>query len=161
MDARTAFLTRIARQSKEGCEGLAERAFAGGITVETANTVYRFVDGEFVSRTRNGTTEAEVPRAMRGSRLVGFLEQDGAQYDLTRVWRPGTAAVLWKPAMIGEGTFLFTSTTVSVTHAEPEPSPWLARTGSVAQKPKVATHRPVPASMTRIHLELSSLVPTS
>jgi len=163
MDAAQNFLAQLAERSAATWHALGARTFPGTTTVETANRVYSFRDGVFVSRAAKPTRSSEAPRAMRGLRLIGFLADEGGFWSLSPRWRAGAHAVLWKPPAsaderIDPKSFILTSPTSACSTEDPRPEPWVAaraasesgvRIRHIARPPSIV--RPAPASMTRIH----------
>jgi hypothetical protein len=109
MSPRT-FLVALARRSAETWRACG--AFRGEATVETANTVYRFHDGGFVSRARKPERAFEAPRAMRRLVLIGFLGDEDGLRSFSPRFRPGAHAVLWDPSGAAEEAFILTSEVV-------------------------------------------------
>ena len=168
------YLAQLARQSAAAWHALGAQTFPGELSIATDNSVYRFKNGMFLGRAKSQARSFECPKAMRGSRLIGFLHDEGGLWSLSPRWRKGSHAVLWKPSAetTGEGSelraFVLTSATTSFTLEEPEPkpqpdpsepipSPWVARPPSQsgvmirrgARPPSI--RQPLPPSMTRIH----------
>jgi hypothetical protein len=148
-ESPTMFLTRLAPTSGARWRALGAQMFAGEISIATANSVYRFHNGVFVSRAKKPARFFDAPKSMRGVRLIGFLSENA----LSVHWTAGASAVLWNGSL-GEDAFIFTSATIELTIEEPEPkpvesgpkpSPWHAHAGARALA------RPLPASMTRLH----------
>jgi hypothetical protein len=173
----THFLVELAALSAARWHALGAQTFPGELSIATDNSVYRFANGIFRGRVKNGSRSFEVPKAMRGTRLIGFLHDEGGLWSLSPRWREGAHAALWKPTApnieapdaIAEDAFILTSPTASFTLEEPEPkphpngpeptpSPWMTRPPQpksgvmirrVARPPSI--RQPLPASMTRIH----------
>lgn len=163
--ART-FLATLAPMSASAWHALGAQTFPGELSVATDNSVYRFKNGVFLGRAKKGGRSFDYPASMRGTRLVGFLYDEGGLWSLSPRWRAGAHAVLWKPGATDEESFILTSPTQALALEEPEPrpaqpeptpSPWAARGPAesgvrirpIAQPPSIRP--PVPASMTRIH----------
>lgn len=146
-------LVKIAKQSAFGTSPLATwrhlrgEAFRGETTIETANTLYRFIDGVFAARARRPlpgqVAPWESPPAMRGVELIGFLSNEGGLWSLSPRWRDGAWAVLTTP----HASFTLTSPTLSCTIARP-PSTKNVLTAPPTQPPTV--RRPAPPSMTKL-----------
>lgn len=148
----TAYLVKLAMRSAAAWHALGPRVFPGELSVETANSTYRFKDGVFLGRVRRPARWFDAPRAMRGLRLVGFLADEGGLYSLSPRWRAGAHAVLWKPGeTTDERAFTLTSPVVDVAAEEPEPkpTPWVDRPPP-SEPPSF--RRLSPPSMTRLHL---------
>jgi hypothetical protein len=167
----TTFLARLAPTSAARWRAIGAQTFPGELTFATTNSVYRFLNGVFVSRLKKPARSFDVPKGMRGVRLIGFLCESA--FSLT--WSSGSSAVLWN-GELGEDAFIFTSATVELTLEEPEPkpvdpdpmpSPWSALperaaracsgsgSGSgilVRRSARPPTlRRPLPPSTTRLH----------
>jgi hypothetical protein len=138
------FLAKLAPMSAGGWHALGAQIYPGELSVATDNSVYRFKGGVFLGRARKNARTFDVPKEMRGLRLVGFLHDEGGLWSLSPRWREGAHAVLWKPSETEEQAFLLTSRTREFTIDEPAPAP--DRTASVARM-----RRPIPGSTTRIH----------
>lgn len=148
----SAYLVKLAMRSAATWHALGRRLFPGELSVETANSTYRFNDGVFLGRARRPARWFDAPRAMRGLRLVGFLADEGGLYSLSPRWREGAHAVLWKPGeATDERSFTLTSPVVAVAAEEPEPkpTPWVDRPPP-SEPPSF--RRLSPRSMTRLHL---------
>lgn len=170
LDGPRHFLAKLAPMSAAGWHALGAQTFPGELSIATDNSVYRLKNGVFLGRCKRTARAFDVPESMRGTRLVGFLHDEGGLWSLSPRWRQGSHAVLWKPGATDEESFVLTSPTVEFTLEEPEPkpsqpgpmpSPW-ATTRAPSQsgvmlRPAVpsarppAIRRPEAASMTRIH----------
>jgi hypothetical protein len=162
------FLADIALMSAGGWHALGAQSYPGELSVATDDGVYRFVNGVFRGHAKEAARSFELPKTMRGLRLVGFLFDEGGMWSLSPRWRAGSLAVMWKDGEIDAESFVLTSPTNDFTIDEPDPRPsepgpkpipWAtARASSpsgikrrhAARPPSI--RRPLPASMTRIHL---------
>ncbi len=167
------FLAELAPMAAGGWLALGTRIYPGELSVATATArVYRFKNGIFQSRATKGARSFECPKEMRGLRLIGFLFDEGGMWSLSPRWQPGTHAILWKEGATDAQSFLLTSPTNDFTLDEPDPKPsepgpkpipWVSRAPSAsgimlrraARPPSI--RRPLPASMTRIHLNQGSI----
>ncbi|HEY8073733.1 MAG TPA: hypothetical protein VIF62_06485 [Labilithrix sp.] len=160
-DTPHAWLARLAQQSAAAWHALGSQSFPGESSVETANGVYRFRNGVFLSRARRPSRSFDAPKELRGVRLIGFLADEGGFWSLSPRFREGAHCVLWKPDPAGEcdpRSFVLTSPCLSIATDDPEPMPWSrpsgVRTRHIARPP---TYRePEPPSMTRLHPVLTS-----
>ncbi len=109
MDPRKRFLAELAGTRRDHWLALGMAIFARETHLETANTVYRFVDGVCYTMTRKGLFGRTRGNA-QGMRLIGWLVEDecGA-LTLSLHPRQGAAAVLWRAQAEGEGAFSLTS----------------------------------------------------
>jgi hypothetical protein len=166
LDGPRTYLAKLAPMSAAAWHALGAQMFPGELSVQTDNSVYRLKNGVFLGRAQKGARSFDSPQTMRGTRLVGFLHDEGGLWSLSPRWRAGSHAVLWKPGATDEESFVLTSPTVELTREEPEPkpiepgpapSPWATRAPSpsgvrirsTARPPSIRP--PLPASMTRIH----------
>jgi hypothetical protein len=161
-------LADLAPMAAGGWHALGAQTYPGELSVATDEGVYRFVNGVFRGCAKEAARSFELPKAMRGLRLVGFLFDEGGMWSLSPRWRAGALAVMWKDGEIDAESFVLTSPTNDFTIDEPDPRPsepgpkpipWAtARASSPsgikrrqsARPPSI--RRPLPASMTRIHL---------
>lgn len=129
-------------------------AFAGTATFETANTVYRFVDGVFAGR-MDRREPAKTPAwdtspSLAGVELIGFFANEGGFWSFSPKWRAGSLAVFVTRAK----TFTLTSPTRAYRMARPSgPVRAAPEQSDVFDRPRsrpVAVRRPAPLSMTRI-----------
>ena len=154
------WLAKIAPQSAAAWHALGGRAFPGEISLETSNGLYRFRNGVFQSRARRPLRSFDAPKEMRGMRLIGFLADEGGFWSLSPRWREGSHAVLWKPGdAVDPKSFMLTSPTISIAIEDPQPEPWMHKTGRsgvhtrrIARPPSI--REPEPPSMTRLHLHV-------
>ncbi|MDB5214355.1 MAG: hypothetical protein JWO86_2282 [Myxococcaceae bacterium] len=162
------FLAELAPMAAGGWHALGAQIYPGELSVATDDGVYRFVNGVFLGRAQKAARTFERPKAMHGLRLVGFLFDEGGMWSLSPRWQAGAHAVLWRDGEIDAQSFVLTSPTNDFTIEEPDPkphepgpkpTPWAtARPSSPsgiklrrpARPPSI--RRPLPASMTRIHL---------
>jgi hypothetical protein len=154
------FLAELAPMAAGGWQALGAQIYPGELSVATDNGVYRFKNGVFQSRAKNDARSFECPKAMRGLRLIGFLFDEGGMWSLSPRWQAGAHAILWKEGETDAQSFVLTSPTKDFTLDEPDPkpTPWATRAPSqsgimlrpTARPPSI--RRPLPASMTRIHL---------
>lgn len=164
------FLSDVAPMVAGGWHALGAQTYPGELSVATDDGVYRFVNGVFRGRARaqESARSFDLPKTMRGLRLVGFLFDEGGMWSLSPRWRAGALAVMWKDGETDAESFVLTSPTSDFTLDEPDPKPsepgpkpipWAtARASSpsgikrrhAARPPSI--RRPLPASMTRIHL---------
>jgi hypothetical protein len=165
LDSPRTFLAKLAPMSAAGWHALGALTFPGEVSIATDNSVYRLNDGVFLGRVQKGGRTFDCPSAMRSTRLVGFLHDEGGLWSLSPRWRPGSHAVLWKPGAIDEESFVLTSPIVELTREEPEPrpsptgpepSPWATqgRALSGVRLRRIAPpslRQPAAASTTRIH----------
>lgn len=162
------FLAELAPMVAGGWQALGAQIYPGELSIATDNGVYRFKNGIFQSRAKKAARSFECPKAMRGLRLIGFLFDEGGMWSLSPRWQAGAHAVLWKEGETDAQSFVLTSPTKDFTLEEPDPKPvgpgpkpipWATtrapsqsgfmRRGT-ARPPSI--RRPLPASMTRIHL---------
>jgi hypothetical protein len=162
------FLTDLVPMAAGGWHALGAQIYPGELSVATDEGVYRFVNGVFRGCAKEAARSFELPKTMRGLRLIGFLFDEGGMWSLSPRWRAGALAVMWKDGEIDAESFVLTSPTSDFTIDEPHPTPsvpgpkpipWAtARASSpsgiklrhAARPPSI--RRPLPASMTRIHL---------
>jgi len=166
------FLAELAPMAAGGWLALGARIYPGELSIATDNGVYRFKNGIFQSRAKKAARSFECPKEMRGLRLIGFLFDEGGMWSLSPRWQPGAHAILWKEGETDAQSFLLTSPTKDFTLEEPDPKPsepgpkpipWVTATPSssgvmlrrAARPPSI--RRPLPASMTRIHLGQGSI----
>lgn len=153
----TKMLAKLARQSVATWNAMSEEAFRGEARFETANTIYRFIDGVFASSAQKPSRSFEYPEALRGIRLVGFLAYENGLWSLSSRWRSGSLAVFWRSrANTDERSFIVTSATVAFTLEAPPaqaPKTRLSASGIVrrAESGPPTLRRPAPPSMTRLH----------
>lgn len=148
--APASFLAKLAPMAAGGWHALGAQMFPGELSLATTNTVYRFNNGVFQGRARKNARTFECPKAMRGLRLIGFLHDEGGLWSLSPRWREGAHAVLWQPGETDEQSFVLTSPTRELTLEERGPS--------AARSVNIAIRRPLPASTTRIHNAIASVV---
>lgn len=148
--APASFLAKLAPMAAGGWHALGAQMFPGELSLATTNTVYRFKNGVFQGRARKNARTFECPKAMRGLRLIGFLHDEGGLWSLSPRWREGAHAVLWQPGETDEQSFVLTSPTRELTLEERGPS--------AARSVNIAIRRPLPASTTRIHNAIASVV---
>lgn len=148
--APESFLAKLAPMAAGGWHALGAQMFPGELSLATTNTVYRFKNGVFQGRARKNARTFECPKAMRGLRLIGFLHDEGGLWSLSPRWREGAHAVLWQPGETDEQSFVLTSPTRELTLEERGPS--------AARSVNIAIRRPLPASTTRIHNAIASVV---
>jgi hypothetical protein len=158
----TKILANLARQSVATWNAMAEESFRGEAKFETANTIYRFIDGVFASSAQKPSRSFEYPDALRGIRLIGFLAYENGLWSLSPRWRPGVLAVFWRPTGTDERSFVVTSATVSFSLEAPAAQPAKKRlsvSGIVrrAESRPPTLRRPAPPSMTRLHPAESSI----
>ncbi len=162
------FLADLALMAAGGWHALGAQTFPGELSVATDDGVYRFVNGVFRGSAKEAARSFALPKTMRGLRLIGFLFDEGGMWSLSPRWRAGALAVMWKDGEVDAESFVLTSPTRDFTIDEPDPrpsqpgpkpTPWAtARPSSpsgiklrrAARPPSI--RRPLPASMTRIHL---------
>lgn len=168
LDAPTSFLAKIAARSAATWHALGAQSFPGELSLATGNSVYRFKNGVFLSRAKKAARSFECPKAMRAMRLIGFLKDENGMWSLSPRWREGAHAVLWKPGSTDAASFILTSAVASFTieepdpkplRPEPSPSPWTSRKAPTQSGVMIrhtarppSFRRPLPPSMTRIHL---------
>ena len=148
--APASFLAKLAPMAAGGWHALGAQMFPGELSLATTNTVYRFKNGVFQGRARKNARTFECPKAMRALRLIGFLHDEGGLWSLSPRWREGAHAVLWQPGETDEQSFVLTSPTRELTLEERGPS--------AARSVNIAIRRPLPASTTRIHNAIASVV---
>jgi hypothetical protein len=157
MDPRSVLAT-LAKTSATTWLSIGECAFFGDVTIETKNTMYRFHNGVFVSRSRKPTRTSESPLSMRGIRLIGFLSPSSGRWSLSPRWSMGSLAVLWRAGGIDETSFLLTSASLDYSlmeptpRSKPAPAPPPDRSDvfrRVVSRPPTL-RRPAPPSMTRV-----------
>jgi hypothetical protein len=93
-------IIKLAKHSSAAWRRIRGEAFLGHAVLETSNTLYRFEDGVLRGRApkasvKNGAIPWELPPAMEGLELIGFLGDEGGAWSLSPWWRPGSLAVLW------------------------------------------------------------------
>jgi len=112
MDARKAFLAELEGSSRDSWLRLGMQFFGNEMHMETANTVYRCLDGIVYTVTKKrGAASGE----MKGLRLLGWLCHDrNGELTLSLHPRRGAPAVLWRPQLSGEDAFMFTSAFVTL-----------------------------------------------
>lgn len=148
--APESFLATLAPMAAGGWHALGAQIFPGELSLATTNTVYRFKNGVFQGRARKNARTFECPKTMRALRLIGFLHDEGGLWSLSPRWREGAHAVLWQPGETDEQSFLLTSPTRELTLEERAPR--------AARSVNLAIRRPLPASTTRIHNAIASVV---
>ena len=144
------FLAKLAPMAAGGWHALGAQIFPGELSLATTNTVYRFKNGVFQGRARKNARTFECPKAMRALRLIGFLHDEGGLWSLSPRWSEGAHAVLWQPGETDEQSFLLTSPTRELTIEERAPT--------AARSVNIKIRRPLPASTTRIHNAIPSVV---
>ena len=164
MTLPTKMLMKLARQSAATWSAMAAEAFRGEAKFETANTIYRFIDGVFASSAQKPARSFDYPEALRGVRLIGFLVYENGLWSLSPRWRAGALGVFWRGGA-DERSFIVTSATVGFSlDAPPARAPMKSITISgVVRKPESrppTLRRPAPPSMTRIMPADAHLVPT-
>jgi hypothetical protein len=175
LDQPKKYLARLAPMSAAGWHALGAQTFPGELSIATDNSVYRFNNGIFLGRAQKSARSFEYPPAMRAMRLVGFLnDEEGGLWSLSPRWRAGTHAVLWKPDLADDQSFVLTSPTTGFSLEEPQawsadpeptPSPWVLAErersgvvpGPIARPP--AIRPPLPSSMTRLHSASAASAP--
>ena len=152
----TKMLTKLARQSAATWNALAAEAFRGEAKFETANTIYRFIDGVFASSAQKPSRSFEYPDALRGIRLIGFLSYENGLWSLSPRWRAGACALFWRAGGTDERSMIVTSATVAFSLEAPPKVP--ARTSVTisgvvrrAESRPPTLRRPAPPSLTRLH----------
>jgi len=150
----TKMLVKLARHSAATWNAMASEAFRGEAKFETANTIYRFIDGVFASSAQKPSRSFDYPSALRGIRLIGFLAYENGLWSLSPRWTEGSLGVFWKTGGIDERSFIVTSATVSFSLEAPKPEPkkMLSISGVVrrAESRPPTLRRPAPPSMTRL-----------
>lgn len=148
-------LQKLARQSAATWNAMAAEAFRGEVKLETANTIYRFIDGCFASSAQKPSRSFEWSDALRSVRLIGFLAYEDGLWSLSPRWRSGSLAVFWRPDAIEDRSIILTSATIAF--ALDAPPVHLARKSitisGVVRKPESSPptlRRPAPPSMTRL-----------
>lgn len=148
-------LQKLARQSAATWNAMAAEAFRGEVKLETANTIYRFIDGVFASSAQKPSRSFEYSDALRNVRLIGFLAYEDGLWSLSPRWREKSLAVLWRPGATEDRSILVTSATVAF--ALDAPPVRAARKSvtisGVVRKPESSPptlRRPAPPSMTRL-----------
>ena len=112
MDARKRFLAELEASSRDAWLRLGVQFFGAEMHLETANTVYRFLDGICYTVTKK---RGHVSGEMKGLRLLGWLVQEASgELVLSLYPRRGAPAVLWRPQLDGEDAFMFTSAFVAL-----------------------------------------------
>jgi hypothetical protein len=149
-------LAKLARESAATWNALAAEAFRGEARFETANTIYRFIDGVFASSAQKPSRSFEYPDALHGIRLIGFLAYENGLWSLSPRWRPGVLGVFWRSGGMDERSFVVTSATVSFSLESPAARSSKNRisvSGVVrrAESRPPTLRRPAPPSMTRLH----------
>jgi hypothetical protein len=157
MTIPTKMLVKLARQSAATWNAMAGEAFRGEARFETANTIYRFIDGVFASSAQKPSRSFEYPDALRGLRLIGFFAYENGFWSLSPRWRPGSLAVFWRgKASLDDRSVIVTSATVAFSLEAPPARP-AKRPASVsrilrrAESSPPTLRRPAPPSMTRLH----------
>ena len=147
-------LQKLARQSAATWNAMATEAFRGEVKLETANTIYRFIDGVFASSAQKPSRSFEYADAMRGIRLIGFLAYEDGLWSLSPRWREKSLAVFWRPGAVEDRSIIVTSATVAFALEAPPPAARKSITISgVVRKPESSPptlRRPRPPSMTRL-----------
>jgi hypothetical protein len=151
----TKMLVKLARQSAATWNAMAAEAFRGEAKFETANTIYRFIDGVFASSAQKPSRSFDYPDALRGIRLIGFLAYENGLWSLSPRWRSGSLAVFWRPGASDERSIIVTSATVAFALEAPpaRPSKKIVSISGIVRKPESrppTLRRPAPPSMTRI-----------
>jgi hypothetical protein len=150
----TKMLAKLARQSAATWNAMAAEAFRGEAKFETANTIYRFIDGVFASSAQKPSRSFEYPDALRGIRLIGFLAYENGLWSLSPRWREGVLAVFWRTGGVDERSFIVTSATVAFSlTAPPAPPKRPVSVSRIVRRPESlppTLRRPAPPSMTRI-----------
>jgi hypothetical protein len=154
-DAAEKALIKLARQTAATWQRIRGEAFHGHTTIETGNTLYRFVDGVFSGRApRPAAGEApawESPANMKGVELLGFLADEGGLWSLSPRWRSGALAVI----TTNEKAFTLTTPTLTCEIQRPEPplrvAPQRSDVFAIPASRPPAVRRPAPPSMTRLH----------
>ena len=130
-------LQKLARQSAATWNAMAAEAFRGEVKLETANTIYRFIDGVFASS------------AQKPSRSFEY-----GLWSLSPRWREKSLAVFWRPGAVEDRSIIVTSATVAFALEAPPPAARKSITISgVVRKPESSPptlRRPRPPSMTRL-----------
>lgn len=155
MTLPTKMLVKLARQSAATWNAMAAEAFRGEARFETANTIYRFIDGVFASAAHKPARSFDYPEALRGIRLIGFLAYEDGLWSLSPRWRAGSLAVFWRVGGMDERSFIVTSATVGFSLSAPaEPPRKIVSISGIVRKPESrppTLRRPAPPSMTRMH----------
>lgn len=156
MTLPTKMLAKLARQSAATWNAMAAEAFRGEARFETANTIYRFIDGVFASAAQKPSGSFDYPDALRGIRLIGFLAYEDGLWSLSPRWRAGALAVFWRTGGTDERSFIVTSGTVGFSltaPAEPQKKKSVSISGIVRRPESLppTLRRPAPPSMTRMH----------
>ena len=113
MDARKRFLADLEASSRDSWLRLGAQFFGAEAHLETANTVYRFLDGICYTVTRKGSFDQR--RGVEGLRLLGWLIKDETGSLVLSLYpHRGAPAVLWRPQLSGEDAFMFTSAFVAL-----------------------------------------------
>lgn len=156
MTLPTKMLVKLARQSAATWNAMAAEAFRGEARFETANTVYRFIDGVFASCAHKPDRSFDYPSALRGIRLIGFLSYEEGLWSLSPRWRHGSLAVFWKTGGMDERSFIVTSQT-SAFALEAPPKNDERKNVSISgivrrsESRPPTLRRPAPPSLTRVH----------
>jgi hypothetical protein len=146
MDRAREALIKIAKQTAATWQRVRGTTFLGETTIETGNTLYRFIDGVFAGRARRpamGTLPAwESPTDMQGVELIGFLADEGGLWSLSPRWKPSALAVM----TTHDQAFTLTSPTLSCVIERAR----AAATVVVGPSHPPTVRRPAPPSMTRL-----------
>ena len=159
MTIPTKMLLKLARQSAATWNAMAAEAYRGEAKLETANTIYRFIDGVFASSAQKPSRSFEYSDALRGLRLIGFLAYEHGLWSLSPRWREGVLAVFWRPGASEERSIIVTSATVAFAlepaPGRPAPRKSVSISGVVrrAESRPPTLRRPAPPSMTRLHAD--------
>jgi hypothetical protein len=148
-------LLKLARQSAATWNAMAAEAFRGEAKFETANTIYRFIDGVFASSAQKPSLSFDHPDALHGIRLIGFLTYENGLWSLSPRWRSGSLAVFWRPGAADERSVIVTSATVAFSLEAPaaRPTRQSVSISGVVRRPESrppTLRRPAPPSMTRL-----------
>src|SRR5436190_22568638 len=90
-------LAKLARLSASTWNAMAHEAFHGLVQIQTANTIYRFIDGVFASSAQKPSHDFEHPDTFHGLRLIGFFAYENGFWSLSPRWCHGCLAVFWRP----------------------------------------------------------------
>src|SRR5690606_5014284 len=119
---RAELSVKLAPQSVAAWDALRAETFAGEASLHTGNSVYRFRDGVFVSRSAKGSSAPSSPASMSGLRLIGFLVHEDGLWSLSSRYVPGAPAVLVRPEArleaVDEGSYMVTSAVQDFQHDE-------------------------------------------
>lgn len=146
-------LAELARFSASAWLARAERAFPGTIELETRTSVYTFLDGILVGRSRKPTFVFDTPPGSRCIRLVGFLADESTPgiVAFSPRWTDGARGLMLRiqaRAPYRPRAVLLTSRTHALVREAP---PVPASAVRLAPSPEpVSPERPSPSSCTRL-----------